>query len=90
VNLLQNYHLKLQIKYIISAISGGKLHFEHLQISLCAQCTEIREYTTQNLLRITISTVRFNCVFVINMKIDFKELNTSTEKVQGVHDKSIT
>jgi len=35
------------------------------------------EYTTQNLLRITFSTVRYFCVFVINMKIDFKELNIS-------------
>jgi len=32
-------------------------------------------YTTQNLLRITFSTVCYFCVFVINMKIDFKEIN---------------
>ena len=32
-------------------------------------------YTTENLLRITFSTVCYFCVFVINMKIDFKELN---------------
>jgi len=30
-------------------------------------------YTTQNLLRITFSTVCYFCVFVINMKIDLKE-----------------
>ena len=32
-------------------------------------------YTTQNLLKIAFSTVRYFCVVVINMKIDFKELN---------------
>jgi len=32
-------------------------------------------YTTQNLLRINFSTVRCFCAFVINIKIDFKELN---------------
>ena len=32
-------------------------------------------YTTQNLLRIIFSTVRYFCVFVIHMKIDLKELN---------------
>jgi len=30
-------------------------------------------YTTQNLLRITFSTVCYFCVFVINMNIDFRE-----------------
>jgi len=33
------------------------------------------EYTTQNLLSITFSTVCYFCVFVINMEIDLKELN---------------
>ena len=33
------------------------------------------KYTTQHLLRITFSTVCYFCVFVINMKIDLKELN---------------
>jgi len=35
----------------------------------------VLQYTTQNLLRITSSTVCYFCAFVINMKIDLKELN---------------
>ena len=41
---------------------------------LCV-CVNLGIYTTQNLLRISFSTVCYFCVFVINMKIDLKELN---------------
>jgi len=36
---------------------------------------DVYAYTTQNLLRISFSTVCYFCVFVINMKIDLKELH---------------
>jgi len=36
---------------------------------------KFNKYTTQNLLRITFSTVCYFCVILINEKIDFKEFN---------------
>ena len=42
---------------------------------LCLSWSVLGPFTTQNLLRITFSTVCYFCVFVINMKIDLKELN---------------
>ena len=45
--------------------------YTHTKLILCQQYI----YTTQNLLRITFTTVCYFCVFVINMEIDLKELN---------------
>ena len=49
------------------------LHLPHVRL----QQTEntVYRFTTQNLLRITFSTVCYFCAFVINMKNDFKKLN---------------
>jgi len=61
------------IAKIISIFYNKFLSTVNKSLKKAELSTEKSHYTTQNLLRITFSTVCYFCVFVINMKIDLKE-----------------
>ena len=75
VHLVLHAYCRCRIERVFTRLRvKSQYHFKSTQNSTYLTFMNKLKYTAQTLLRITFSTVCYFCVFVINQRIDFKEL----------------